>query len=118
MKALIDKLLPGSLSDIMIWVVAIGGVIVLLILVEDIGKLALTPLLALFGQKNNAKRKSQQAEGRARELEAQDALLIAESEASSRKETNITEEMTRIAESEVDITPINKVVADAKEDWS
>ena len=54
---LLDKLIPGSLSDLMIWVVAIGGVILLFVLVDGIGELALSPLLFLFGQGDNSKRK-------------------------------------------------------------
>lgn len=116
MKVLIDKLVPGSLSDLMIWVVVIGGVVVAYHFFAD---KALYGLAGLFFQKNNSKRKAEQAEAAAQEFKEKNKEILAESEALSREENNITDEMTKVAESEPDEkTPINQVVKDAREDWS
>ena len=81
MKALIDKLIPGSISDAMIMVVCIGAAYFLF---THFGELGLAALLGLGSQGNNKKRREAKEEKKRYNSEIDQAIdNINESNAAS-----------------------------------
>lgn len=89
MQKIIDKLIPGSISDAIIWVLAIGAMIFLW---DNFGAMSAGALALLMGQGDNKKR-AEEATKKSEEASAEGRRLLQEAEGHADHADEIEEEI-------------------------